>query len=149
MTRDATDQDILRRMQGGDQGALAELYDRYAALMNGVALRILQNAPEAEDVVQDAWLQAWNRSSSFDGNRGTVASWLLTIARTRALDRYRSRASRRRTETGFEAEPVTPPATPDEHAALGHLSEKLSGALAKLDEKQRQVLEIAYFEGLS
>lgn len=140
---------LLRRIQDGDDRALAELYDAYTPLLYAVTLRILRSASDAEDALQDAWLQVWKRAGSYDAGRGTVAAWLVTVARTRALDRYRSVASRRRAESGADPEPVTPPADPSASAAAGEIGARVRESLARLQPQQRRVLEIAYFEGLS
>ncbi len=139
----------MGRLQAGDRSALAELYDRHSPVMYGVALRILQNRTEAEDALQEAWLQAWKQRRAFDPTRGNVPAWLVTIARSRALDRRRRQASRNRAETQAPADPVRPVPGPDETTAHSRLKEQLGQALAALEPKQRQVLEIAYFEGLS
>jgi RNA polymerase sigma-70 factor, ECF subfamily len=147
MADPARDLLALQRLQSGDEAALAELYDRYSALLYGVALRILHHPPEAEDALQEAWVQVWNQCSHYDARRGSVPAWLVTIARTRALDRLRRNASRGRVE--LQAAPATDAADPVDAAAHGKLRDTLARALAALDPKQRQVLEIAYFEGLS
>ncbi len=139
----------LLRIQSGDTRALAELYDRYTPLLFPVCHRILRVPAEAEDALQEAWLQVWKRAASYDARRGSVAAWLVTVARSRALDRWRSLASRRNAETGAEQEPVMPPVDPTRDAAHGQWSERVRAALAQLDPKQRQVIEIAYFQGLS
>ncbi len=139
----------MGRLQAGDRGALAELYDRHSPVMYGVAVRILQNRNEAEDVLQEAWMQAWKQRGSFDPTRGNVPAWLVTIARTRALDRRRRQVSRNRAETQAPADPMRPVPAPDETTAQSKLKDQLARALAALEPKQRQVLEIAYFEGLS
>jgi RNA polymerase sigma-70 factor (ECF subfamily) len=149
MNRQERDLPLLRRVQAGDDQALAELYDEYTPLLYPVVLRILRSAPDAEDALQDAWLQVWKRSVSYDASRGTVAAWLLTVARTRALDRYRSVASRRRAESNVDPEPVTPPVDPSMSAAVGEIGARVRESLSMLQPQQRQVLEIAYFEGLS
>jgi RNA polymerase sigma-70 factor (ECF subfamily) len=149
MTREPDDQRSMQRMQDGDQSALAELYDRHSPLMYGVALRILRNETDAEDVLQEAWVQAWRRRSSWDGKRGSAASWLVTIARTRALDRVRSRSARLKAEEGLEAQPLETPRTPEDEAARSGLAKMMSEAMQALPDKHRQCLEIAYFEGLT
>ena len=70
----ADDLSLVRRVQAGEKAALAELYDRHAALMYGTAVRILRSEPEAEDALQDAWIQVWSRSATFEPKRGSVAS---------------------------------------------------------------------------
>lgn len=141
---------LLERVQAGDEQALAEMYDRFTPMLYPVALRILRRATDAEDAVQDAWMQVWRRSASYDPKRGAVAAWLLTVVRTRALDRYRSLASRTRAEGRIDPqEQATPPTDPAASAVTGQLGARVREALAQLEPKQRQVLEIAYFEGLS
>ena len=139
----------MGRLQAGDQAAFGELYDRHSPVMYGVALRILQNRTDAEDVLQEAWVQAWNQRTSFDPARGNVAAWLVTIARTRALDRRRRQASRSRAEAGLPDDHGRAAIGPEQSAVHSKLSQRLRDALATLEPKQRQVLEIAYFEGLS
>jgi len=148
MSQQERDIECLRRLIGGDQGALAELYDRYCPLLYPVTLRILRSPGDAEDAVQQAWMQVWRSAASYDERRGTVAAWLLTMGRTRALDLYRSLSARRRAET---ADPAPRSASPDPLAdtAQGQLEQRVRQALDALAPQQRQVLEIAYFEGLS
>src|SRR6266571_5816065 len=80
----------LLKIQSGETRALAELFDRYTPLLYPVVRRILRTAADSDDALQEAWLQVWKRSVTYDARRGTVAAWLLTVARCRALDRYRS-----------------------------------------------------------
>ena len=149
LTQQELDLQCLQRAQAGETRSLSELYDRYTPLLYPVALRILRSAVDAEDAVQDAWLQVWKRSTSYDPRRGTVAAWLITVVRTRALDRYRSMASRSRAESKVDPEPVTPPEDPTKSAVHVQLSARVREALAKLTPQQRECIEIAYFEGLS
>ena len=148
MTDQERDLTCLLRMQAGDTRALAELYDRHAALLYPVCHRILRAEADAEDALQDAWLQVWRRSATYDARRGTVAAWLLAVARGRALERRRSLAARGRAESAVDAEPVTPPAEPSASAAQGQPGTPARDALAQLEPQQRQALEIAYFQGL-
>jgi len=144
------DRALLERVQQGDEQALAALYDRYTPLLYGVALRILRRTADAEDAVQDAWLQVWKRAASYDPSRGAFAAWLLTVVRTRALDRYRSLASRGRAESRVELESqVAPIEDPTHRASQSQIGGRVREALAQLSAPQRQVLEIAYFEGLA
>ena len=145
----ASDLLSMGRLQSGDRLALAELYDRHGPLMFGVALRILRNRSDAEDALQEAWVQAWNRCDAYDPARGSVAAWLVTIARSRALDKLRRQSARDRAEASASADSIPAPANPEDTTARGKLQDQLGRALAELEPKQRQVLEIAYFEGLS
>src|SRR6185295_9555626 len=88
------DQAALSRMARGDHGALAELYDRHARPIFSLALRILQERPEAEDVVQEVFAQAWAQAVRYDTTRGAVAAWLLNMTRSRAIDRLRAKRAR-------------------------------------------------------
>lgn len=140
----------MERVRAGDMRALEELYDRYSGLLYSVAHRILGGAEDAEEVLQEAWLQVWNKADSFDPARGAVAAWLLTRVRSRAIDRLRSRASRQRMEEAVATQPPArrsdePPATVEQW----QLQQKVVAALDTLGPQQRQVLELAYFAGLS
>jgi len=132
---------VLRRLAAGDPRALGEFYDLYAGLANGLALRILRDRSEAEDVVQEVFVQVWRQASRYDPDRGSPEAWLCTMARTRALDRLRRRTSRR--EEPSEAAPA-PANTPANEEALA-----VRKALDGLSADQRRALELAYYEGLT
>jgi RNA polymerase sigma-70 factor (ECF subfamily) len=132
---------LLSRLARGEHAALAEVYDRYAGMVHGLALRILRDATEAEDVVQEAFMQAWRQASRYDQARGSPEAWLCTIARTRALDRLRRRASRRE-ESSEAAPPASEERAPDTALAV-------QAALGTLSGDQRRALELAYYEGLT
>jgi RNA polymerase sigma-70 factor, ECF subfamily len=149
MTDQELDLRCLERLQTGDSKALEELFDRYSPLLYPMVLRILRSPSDAEDTLQEVWLQVWKRVATFDAKRGSVAAWLVMLARSRALDRYRSLASRRNAETRVEAAPEVSADDASTPAAQRQLSERVTSALAQLAPQQRQVIEIAYFEGLS
>jgi RNA polymerase sigma-70 factor (ECF subfamily) len=132
---------LLRRLAEGEHEALGEVYDLYAGLVNALALRILRDTADAEDVVQEVFVQVWRQASRFDPSRGTPEAWLCTMARTRALDRLRRRASRR--EEPEDAAPATTTA-PGSAEAIA-----VRKALGGLSEDQRRALELAYYEGLT
>jgi RNA polymerase sigma-70 factor (ECF subfamily) len=135
------DPSLIQQLARGDKGALAEIYDRYAGLVNGLALRILRDVSEAEDVVQEVFLQAWRQADRYDPRRGAPEAWLCTMARTRALDRLRRRAARR--EERGEAAPV-PKLLPRNEEALA-----VRKALDALSADQRAAVELAYYGGLT
>lgn len=132
---------LLRRVASGDAKALGEFYDLYAGLANGLALRILRNRTEAEDVVQEVFVQVWRQASRYDPLRGSPEAWLCTMARTRALDRLRRVAARR--EEPSEAAPL-PHGVPKTDEALA-----VQKAMDSLSQDQRRALELAYYEGLT
>ncbi|MEZ4363045.1 MAG: sigma-70 family RNA polymerase sigma factor [Kofleriaceae bacterium] len=137
------DADLVRAMAEGQQQALAALYERHASVMLGLAMRIVRNRKEAEDLLHDVFLEAWRSAKTFDPKRGRVRTWLAIRMRSRALDQQKSsRISRNAGDGGLErlvAEDAPP--SPD-HA-------KVRSALEELPPEQRQVIELAYFEGLS
>jgi RNA polymerase sigma-70 factor (ECF subfamily) len=132
---------IVRRLAAGDHSALGEFYDLFSGLVNALALRILRDGSEAEDVVQEVFLQAWRQASRFDAARGTPEAWLCMMARSRALDRLRRRVSRR--EDPSEAAPA-PTDVPRNEEALA-----VRKAIGTLSDGQRRALELAYYEGLT
>lgn len=132
---------LLRQVAAGDAEALGEFYDLYAGLANGLALRILRNSTEAEDVVQEVFVQVWRQAPRYDSLRGSPEAWVCTMARTRALDRLRRLAARR--EDPSEAAPP-PRDLPKTDEALA-----VQRAMDSLSEDQRRALELAYYEGLT
>ena len=145
---DRSDADLLAAMARGDSDALGELYDRYSSLLLATAIRILGGRREAEDLVHDVLMEVWQKCADYDEGRGSVRTWILIRLRSRALDRCR-RAGRVRVET-IEDRTIDDlgPASGDEPGqGLDHA--RVRRVLAELPAAQRQVLELAYFEGLS
>lgn len=134
-------------VRNGDRRAIEELYDRHTPFIYSVALRILKDPREAEDAVQETWVQVWKTASRFDPRRGSVAAWVLTIARTRSLDKYRSLSTRRRLEPQGEAVATEPPQDASAPALHRELNDRVMGAFEQLTEQQRTVLTKAYFGG--
>ncbi len=151
-----TDLALVARMASGDDRALGALYDRHGRMAYALALAVVREAADAEEVVVDAFGQAWRTAAAFDPRRGSVAAWLSTITRTRALDLVRARARRahtleaaaRQNDIGF-ALPVAGSPDPAGETEGGETRRLVGGALAQLPEPQRRVIELAYFEGLS
>jgi RNA polymerase sigma-70 factor (ECF subfamily) len=132
---------LIRRLTRGDHEALGQFYDLYAGLVNGLALRILRDRAEAEDAVQEVFVQVWQQAARFDPARGTAEAWLCTMARTRALDRLRRRSSRREDPELGDAGSIEAPMTEDALA--------VRAALDALPQDLRKALELAYYEGLT
>jgi RNA polymerase sigma-70 factor, ECF subfamily len=144
------DRAAVGRMAAGDAEALAELYDRHARGVYSLALRILQHPADAEDVVQDVFSQAWRQASRYDATRGVVAAWLLTLARSRAIDRVRAR--RTHAERSIEAATTGVPDAaplPDIEVLSVEQVALVRAALASLPLLQRMAIELAYYEGLT
>jgi RNA polymerase sigma-70 factor (ECF subfamily) len=145
------DRAAVDRMASGDSSGLAALYDRHARAIYSLAIRILADAAEAEDVVQDVFTQAWRQASRYDATRAPVAGWLMIITRARALDRLRRRRSRI-TETEIDASvrhPGDPGPSQEALAITAEQAERLRGALGVLPDGQRTAIELAYYQGLS
>lgn len=145
-----SDTELVERLQRRDPQALAELYDRYGRLVYSLILRIVRDSGVAEDLVQETYLRVWNRVQGFDAQKGSIAPWLLAVARNRAIDYLRSAGGRERNALEFEE---------TDHPSLYIDMERdiltsdkariLKQALSKLSPNLKQVIELAYFEGLS
>jgi RNA polymerase sigma-70 factor, ECF subfamily len=149
---DAEDAEWLRATARGDEPAFARVYDRYGPILFGLLLRILRSRAEAEDVLQEVFLQVWQRAHSFDPGRGRAFTWLVTLARSRAIDRLRASDSRERAARASAEEAPPEPAAgewADTAAVRAERAEAVRQALAELPEEQRQVLLLAYLEGMS
>ena len=137
----------LERVIARDSEALAELYDEHSHRLFGLILRILKDRGEAEEVLQEVFVQAWTRASTYNHGLGSPAGWLLGIARNRAIDRLRANSVRVRV---VEAVPKPPPAeTPERRAAVGERQRGVQRALDALPSEQRELIEQAYFLGFT
>jgi RNA polymerase sigma-70 factor (ECF subfamily) len=145
------DEALARRLQQKEPQAMADLYDRFGRLAYSVILSVVRDPSIAEDLVQETFLRVWNRAHAFEPGRGALGPWLLTIARNRAIDHIRSAGSRmQRNSFEFDAR---------EHPSLFVDMERdvfntdharvIRKAIAKLNENQQKVIELAYYEGLS
>jgi RNA polymerase sigma-70 factor, ECF subfamily len=146
------DLEAIRRVARGDADALAFLYDRHSRIIYSLAFRIVGDPPEAEEIVQDVFAQAWRQAERYDTSRGVVVAWLLMIARSRAIDRVRSRRG-------------LPPLAPDGEKGLASMADPAEGpelqtlsteqvrnvkrALDTLPLQQRMAIQLAFYEGLT
>lgn len=147
----------IARLVAGDERALGVLFDRHGAMAFGLASAMTHDPADAEEVVADAFAQVWRSASNFDQTRGSVAAWLATIVRTRALDLLRSQKRRARvldeaatmSDDGESPALSTGAPSPDRGVEQGEAQRLVREALALLPPPQRRVLELAYFGGLS
>ncbi|MBM7802928.1 RNA polymerase sigma-70 factor (ECF subfamily) [Curtobacterium luteum] len=142
--------ELLTRVANGDQAAFSDLYDELSGRVLGLVTRLLRDRAQSEEVTQEVFLEVWQQATRFDRSRGTAASWVLTMAHRRAVDRVRaSQASHDRDtrigirdfESGFDQ------VTESVEIRIEH--ERVSRALAKLTEFQRQAVQLAYYGGFS
>ena len=136
---------LLVRLRDGDQGAMAEIYDRYSRIVYGVAVRVLGSTAAAEDVVQEVFLRLWRNPQAFDANRGRLGAWLAVIARNRAIDHLRKRPL----EDAIDDLPLSTGVNLENEAAQRLAVEKVRTVLNGLPQDQRRLLEMAYFEGMT
>lgn len=147
----ASGEDLIRKIAAGDQEAFARFYDRYASLVYGLVLRIVRERSAADDVLQRVFYEAWESAGSYAPERGTPEAWILIRTRSRAIDWVRARRrssvelSTARDELTTAAR-VAPDPDPSERAAARAL---LAGALDGLPESQQEIIELAYWEGLT
>jgi len=137
---------VVAEIVRGDKDALVRVYDEYSSLVYGVALRVLQNVQAAEDVVQEVFLQLWRNPSAFDARRGRLAAWLSVMTRHKAVDFLR----RRRFEADLPESSSLP--EPASYRSAPHLlpdAEKAKKLMNRLPAEQRQVLELAFLDGLT
>lgn len=142
---------LVERCAAGDQAALAELYDESSRLVYTVALRILRDAADAEEVALDVYMQVWRTAAGYSDERGSVGTWLVMLARTRAIDRLRARDSRTRLEDPLLPDLEFAAATPSpEQEAQGRSDRaRVVSAIRSLPPAQRQAVELAIFSGFT
>lgn len=142
---------LIRRVAAGEETALAELYDRTSSLVHAVARRVLMDQSAAEEITIDVYTQVWRQAANYDESRGSVVSWLSTLARSRAIDRLRSTAThRQRSEALNEViELVDPNHSPEELSSLSERRRIVQRAMSEITEEQREAIEVAFFQGLT
>lgn len=142
---DPSDDLLLERVRGGNQQAMADFFDRYGGMVYSVALRVLKDPGQAEDLMQEVFFQLWRKPDAFMQGRGALSGWLMVVARNRAIDTIRRRK---------------PTDSPDDVVLLSNtnlaseternvLMERIRDVLKDLPKEQQESLDLAYFEGLS
>ena len=143
----AHDVSIIERIVARDERAVGELYDRHNRILFGLILRILRDRSEAEEILQEVFVQVWTRAETYNVALGSPAGWLVRIARNRAIDRLRANAVRLRAVESAPA-PIEAP-SPEADASLAEQQRVVARALASLPDDQRVLIEHAYFHGLT
>ncbi|HYP13579.1 MAG TPA: sigma-70 family RNA polymerase sigma factor [Bryobacteraceae bacterium] len=145
------DRELIERLQRRDQQAMADLYDRYGRLTYALIFRIVRDGGIAEDLTQETFLRIWTRIPVFDREKGALGAWVMTVARNRAIDYVRSVQGRMR-DRSVELDSSENPAlftTIEANILNTDRARRLKQAFGSLNENQRIVIELAYFEGLS
>jgi RNA polymerase sigma-70 factor (ECF subfamily) len=144
------DAELLRRIGAGDVDAVGALYDRYASTLFPLALRIVRDRAEAEDLVHDAFVTVSDRAAQYSPERGSVVAWLVTLVRNLSIDRMRRRERRGALGRDVVAfEPAAVVGSPEDLTVVADERARVRRALASLPEAQRATLEVAFFEGLT
>src|SRR5262245_55662451 len=144
-----TDSEIIAGISNRERAAFDLLYNKYAQIIFNLCVRILNDVAEAEDVLQEIFLQIWREAAKFDPSRASVKTWLFTIARSRSLDRYRSRKNIQKRLDPSAGENLQLLAGNEDLQQRTFLQKYVEGALGQLPEEQRRVLELSYYEGLT
>ncbi|MBZ5606069.1 MAG: sigma-70 family RNA polymerase sigma factor [Acidobacteriia bacterium] len=141
----------IERCARGDQAALGALYDETSRVIYGIALRMLGEPADAEEVTLDVYSQAWRSAGSYSDRRGSVATWLVMLARSRAIDRLRSKACRARIEEPIpkSADYASPIPGPEEEIEWNRQRRRVQAAIDSLPAEQKQALDLAVFSGLT
>ncbi|RMH23086.1 MAG: sigma-70 family RNA polymerase sigma factor [Acidobacteria bacterium] len=142
---------LIARIAGGDEDALGELYDRYAGLLLALARRVLKSNSDAEEVLQEVFLQVWNQAGRYDPQRSSVSTWLVLITRSRSIDRLRSRQVMDRTLGALQQENRLSHTSPEGVRSVlwEQRRRRLAAALSDLPAEQKQVLELAFYRGMT
>ncbi|GAB4466190.1 MAG: sigma-70 family RNA polymerase sigma factor [Elainellaceae cyanobacterium] len=144
---------LLTRIAQQDQSALSTLYDRYARVLYSLAFRILGSVEEAEEIVLDVFSQVWKLAGRYDPQRGRVDAWLFMLTRSRSLDRLRSlQRISKAVESSTEAAKTIPQSQisdPTEDVLISERRDRVLSAMQRLPMEQREVIELAYYQGLT
>jgi RNA polymerase sigma-70 factor, ECF subfamily len=143
--RAAADELLLTRVKDGDQQAMTELFDRYSGMVYSVALRVLNDPGQAEDVMQEIFFQVWRNPDAFVAGRGSLGAWLAVMARNRAIDSLR----RRRPTDSVDDVVLASSSDLGSEVERNRMMEKVRGVLKDLPMEQQKSVELAFFEGLT
>lgn len=140
---------LIVEISGGDERSLEKLYERTSSLVFGLLLRILSDRQEAEEVLGDVYLQVWEKSRTYQPSLSKPATWILMIARSRAIDKIRSGAKRKEVSSELHENIPSPGNNPEKNSIFGEKRVLIRNALSELNENQKKAIELAYFFGMS
>jgi RNA polymerase sigma-70 factor (ECF subfamily) len=145
------DVELLRRITDRDRSAFSDFYDQYSGLLFSIALKVLKDSKEAEDVLQEVFMQIWNKADAYDQLLGKPVSWAVTLTRNKAIDRIRASQRRSRLLEQATAEAVLPEDSPSANERLHgrENAEMVRSVVAALPSDQRRAIELAFFSGLT
>jgi len=151
---EVTDEQLMARIKGRDEAALAAMYHRHTPILRTVISRVVHNESDVDDLLQEVFLELWNRAASYDEAKGKVLGWLVTLARRRAIDRVRRRQAYARAEERLRLETENEPQLARFHGVEDDVeasdrAEVFQRLLGALPEAQREALQMAYYRGLS
>ena len=149
-----SDVNLMLGIQSGDADALSQLYDRYNGIMRALILRIIHNETEADDLLQEVFMEIWNQAKNFSAEKGKPLGWMVTLTRRRAIDALRKKQAYARAEERLQAEPERQPLAWVENATekdieAGDTRVLMAKVINSLPEAQQQVIELAFFRGMS
>jgi len=149
-----SDVDLMLGIQSGDADALSELYDRYNGVVKALILRIIHDETGADDLLQEVFMEIWNRAKNFSAQKGKPLGWMATLTRRRAIDALRKKQAYARAEERLQAEPEQQPLAwvqnvTEKEIRAGDARVLMAKVINSLPEAQRQVIELAFFQGMS
>src|SRR5437588_10055377 len=149
-----SDVDLMLRIQSGDADALSQLYDRYSGIVKALILRIIHNDTEADDLLQEVFMEIWNQAKNFSAKKGKPLGWMVTMTRRRAIDALRKKQAYARAEERLQAQPEQQPLAWVQNATekdieAGDTRALMAKVINSLPEAQQQVNELAIFQGMS
>ena len=150
---DLTDEHLMEQIQAQNPDALGELHDRYAPMIKALVMKVLHNDAESDDMVQEIYMEIWNRAGSYDQAKGKALGWIITLSRRRAIDRLRKREAYCRAEERLVEHSKQTPSEGvlhvEEDLAHAEMREHLQRVLVTLPPAQKQVIELAFYRGMS
>jgi RNA polymerase sigma-70 factor (ECF subfamily) len=150
---DLTDEQLMAMLQQRNPVALEYLYDRHAGIVKSLGMKVVHNEAEAEDLVQEIFMEIWNRAAGYDPAKGKPLGWIVTLARRRSIDRLRKCQSHCRAEDRLrdevESQPDAWTTDPEEDFVMADIRETLRKILKSLPEAQQQAIELAFYQGMS